>query len=69
MRLFRLKCRPLRQLRPETGESLAKFKNYSQLPNFFYSHFLVHFLLTSGSTELIYDYIVVLCSKISCPPG
>ena len=51
MSFFGGKCQPFRQLRPETGESLAKFKNHSQLPNisillsFFGSlshHFKVH---------------------------
>ena len=48
---FRENCEPLNQLRPETGEYLAKFKNHSELPNiiillsFFGSlshHFKVH---------------------------
>ena len=33
MRFFVRKCRLLRQVRPETGKSLVKFENYSQLPN------------------------------------
>ena len=32
---FGKNCQPLRKLRPETGESLAKFLNHSQLPNIF----------------------------------
>ena len=58
MRFFVKDYRPLRQLRPETGESFAICFKHSQLPNIIILlYFLVHFLIILKSIELIFDYI------------
>ena len=54
MRYFGGKFRLFRHLWPEIGESLAKIKNHSQLPNIFmYYHYLINFHIIWRSTYSI----------------
>ena len=54
------KCWSLKQIYPVKGESLAKFKNYSQLNNTFLNyHFLMNFPIISSLKELIFDLFKV----------
>ena len=59
-RLFGKKFLTLRQLRPERGDYIGKFKNHAQLPySFIHYHYLVRFLFISRSTELIFDFLEI----------
>ena len=56
----------LRQVRPETGESLGNFKNYPQLPNiYYYLLFLLIFLTFHGPQSSPFIHLYFFCSGSS----